>query len=373
MGLGKTGSSALQTGFVRNRRELAAAGVRYPQHRSDQAARRGKAVSGNGWDLYHFLRMADAEEAAATQGLARVEHKVGTAKEETLLYSSEFLVQFERCRLRELDESMTLRGVEVHAVVYVRNLAGYAVSKYSQLVKRSLLTQTFDEYIGGEPGLQPRLAQLDVLREELGQQRVHVIHYDSVRHRQFADFLERVLGIHDHDGFKDASAEVNRSLTGSELELMRHLNSMLETKAQARIVSDALMERPPLGESTRWITRDQLRVLRERHGDAVARVNERHLREHRLRVDSDDVEVVDEDRADEPSLNERERRVLDSWAATARSLERCQRRNEPTGRTTLTQSTESGTGPTAPQLPPALPRRLLQSVRMRARGQQAGA
>lgn len=58
VGAGKTGTSALQAAFVRNRDWLAGHGIDYPPSPWDEAAANHKITSGNGMGLAKFLNPA---------------------------------------------------------------------------------------------------------------------------------------------------------------------------------------------------------------------------------------------------------------------------------------------------------------------------
>lgn len=270
IGMGKTGSSALQVALVHNRESLAAAGVRYPEHASDVRARKGRAGSGNGQALQELLTtdggsLPDVDDAP------------------TVLYSSEFLWYFRPDRLAFLRDRLAERGIPLEVVAYVRDIAGMVVSAYAQSVKRSRyvapLSTYIEEYGVNTAGLGPG-ARLHTLVELLGKENVHVRHYDSERDRLVPLFFTDVLGVASPE---QEPGEINRSLTALETQWMRHMNATLRDDTAALIASEALTRRAPLPSPAFSVSAADLAALEARFGEEVAWVNE-HFLDGRLSV-----------------------------------------------------------------------------------------
>jgi hypothetical protein len=279
MGMGKTGSSALQVAFVQNREQLAARGVHYPVAGSDHIAARGGVVSGNGMEILDHVAPRKNDPDEATRVLEMVRKEVAGADGGAVLYSSEFLYQYRPTRLAEMRDVISGEGATVQAVVYVRDVAGHALSSYSQVVKRSLYTESFAHFLEIGEGtyalnLRPRLNRL---RSTLGAENVKVLHYDGEAAALFAGFMRRVFGVTDLAGFTSALDRVNRSLTRREVEWMRYMNRQLKNKVHARRMSDALISRPPADSSALSMTPQEVELLRQRYGEEVAWVNDTFL------------------------------------------------------------------------------------------------
>jgi len=277
--MGKTGSSALQVAFVQNRDQLAALGVRYPVAASDHIALRGGVVSGNGMEILEHLAPRKNEPGEDTRVLEMVRKEVAGADGGAVLYSSEFLYQYQPTRLAEMREVMAGEGATVQAVVYVRDVAGHALSSYSQVVKRALYTEPLAHYLEVGKGtyglnLRPRLNRL---RSTLGAENVTVLHYDGEADALFAGFMRRVFGVTDLAGFTSSHGRVNRSLTRREVEWMRYMNRQLKNKVHARRMSDTLISRPPADSSALSMTPQEVELLRQRYGVEVAWVNDTFL------------------------------------------------------------------------------------------------
>ena len=269
--MGKTGSSALQVAFVRNRAALAAAGVRYPSHVSDRRAVRGRTVSGNGLALLELLT------TGAGGDLAPVLAELTSSSEPTVLYSSEFLWYFRPDRLSWFVDQLAAVDVDLVVVAYVRDIAGLVVSSYRQMVKRARYVNSLSQYVQEYAAASVELglaARPQSLVELLGPERVLVRHYDSERTSLVSTFFTQVLGVAAPD---EQPGEFNRSLTPLETEWMRYLNLSLSDNRAALIASEALTARPPLLSSGSSISAEDLAVLELGFGPEVAWINEHFL------------------------------------------------------------------------------------------------
>lgn len=283
MGMGKTGSSALQIAFVRNRDLLAKRGILYPLHASDKDALAGKVISGNGLGIIEQFRARERPNKAEFMDDLR---RTIDEAEGDVLYSSELLYNIGSTGVEELRDLAASAGARLQAVIYVRDVAGHALSSYSQVVKRALFTGDFAAYLDPESGrYRPKMqARLRQLHASLGPENVTVLHYDSEREQLFEGFMEQVFGVTDMVEFVGSHGEVNRSLTRKEIEIMRRMNVRLAGRPQARRVSDVIIERQPFGPRQMKIARSELKLLRTRFEDQVQWVNETYFPDGRLSV-----------------------------------------------------------------------------------------
>jgi hypothetical protein len=231
IGMSKTGTSALQVFFVRNREALAAAGVDYPAADSDWLALQGGTVSGNGVELSRFLvptLATAAPEADHPRILATFRRQIAEA-DGTLLYSSEALYYLHHDRFAQLHQICVEAGASLEVVVFLCDIAEHALSEYAQSVKRQRCTETFSEFISFDfppPTYDVRIrSQLEPLVELLGPAHVHAFHYAREKRTMAQTFLREVLGITELAGFELDPGQVNRSLTAREVEWMRLSNA----------------------------------------------------------------------------------------------------------------------------------------------------
>ena len=320
MGMGKTGSSALQVAFVRNRDSLIRADVNYPVHKTDGRASQGKVVSGNGMGVVEAIAPRQNDVAEAHLALQAIDLEVARGAS-TTLYSSELLFSFSKDSIETLLRRMEAVGVELQAVIYVRNMAGHAVSSYAQAVKRRLYTGTFRDYIDRdrEGPYRPSIGRkLQFLHRNLGES-LRVVHYDSVRDQLVGHFFSEILGADLSDQERTNVAErINRSLTRDEVELMRHVNTLITGKKLAHVVGDLVIEQPPLGERRLSISTPELKMLDDAYGSDFEWINSTFFPATRpLSVESGDVSVLDSDDPEVP-LTDRERFLIGCLADLVR-------------------------------------------------------
>lgn len=322
MGLTKTGSTAIQTWCVWNRDFLADHGVRYPEHPSDQAARRGAPLPGNGTPLLPFLGApARMDRAAADRGIDQVVADLLAGGAPLTLASNEKMWgQFRPAKLRGLAERIRAEGVTPQAVVYLRDIAGHAVSVYVQRVQQGAVRVPLEDYLDvgdGDARYEPRLRQtLENLLDILGPNNVIVRHYDSVRQVLMEDFLTEVLEIDSRDGATTPPAAVaNRSLGLREVEWKRYLNARLtEDRNRSKNLGRQLTMLPGLdGDSRLTITPDALAFLDECHGAEVDWVNQQFFGGEPVLSVAGSIGTSPE-RAQPMDLSESERYLLD-WIA----------------------------------------------------------
>jgi hypothetical protein len=317
--MGKTGSSALQVALVRNRELLAERGIRYPAHVTDERALRGETVSGNGLALAPYLAPQDkTTDDEGTAALASLLSEVDTASARSLLYSSEMLFYFDVERLRALHQTLAARGVRLRVMMFVRDIAGHALSSYAQEVKRSMYADPLRTYLEGyclwpaDMSMGPRLR---AAVEIIGVENTVVAHYDTERRHLVQAFLSAVFGIDELTGFEIDPGKVNRSLTARETEWMRHLNSRLNTLLGALIASDVIISREPVDGGRMAVTEAEALALEGRFGDEVSWINETFFTDGRLSI-TGRTPVVD-DALEVPTTTEVDLFLLDCIAELA--------------------------------------------------------
>lgn len=299
VGQPKTGTSALQTWFVHNRSHLRDLGVNYPPHASDAAALKGKVVSGNGVGI-HTVFVSDA--VLANQGAQRGDvnafaNQIDASGHPTTVFSTEALWKLDPDSLARARTALDQRGIRLEVVAYVRDIAGHALSLYGQAVKRHKYIQDFSHFIGRVPtgfGFKQEVARsLFSWAEILGNDALHVIHYDTHRKDTVAPFID-VLGVpKDTIWVPGSIGEVNRSLTREELNLMRQLNQKVANRGQLVKLSNILMDLPALGSRKPRISRIDADFLLDVFESDVDRINDAFFPEDQSLQVLGSVEVVD--------------------------------------------------------------------------------
>jgi hypothetical protein len=224
VGMPKTGTSYLQSIFVRSREELVAQGLRLLPGDTDGF---WVMLAVRGWLREHI----DPPEAFTA--FERFRHEAAASKSPRALLSQELLGGAEDEQISTLLEALT--GYEVHLVVTVRDLAGFAPSAWQQHV-RARGTKTFDEYLDelmgiGETTPNPAYdlhSVLDRWGPHVPAERVHVV---TVPRRGTSErlLLERycsVVGV-DPDRLTTEAARANTSLGLVQAEVLRRVNVAL--------------------------------------------------------------------------------------------------------------------------------------------------
>ncbi|GAA2015546.1 hypothetical protein GCM10009755_29140 [Brevibacterium samyangense] len=293
----------------------------YPAHKSDVAARKGKVVSGNGVGI-HTVFVTDAvlaNQNAQRGDLNEFADRIEASSYTTTVYSTEALWKLDPDRLTRARAILGERGIRLEVVAYVRDMAGHALSLYGQAVKRHKYIQDFSHFIGREPtgfGFKQDVARsLFAWADILGNDALHVIHYDTHRKDAVAPLVD-VLGVpNDTIWVPGSNGEVNRSLTREELNLMRRLNQKVADRGQLVKLSNILMDLPALGSRKARISRADADYLVNTFESDVDRINNTFFPKDRSLQVIGKVEVVDGP-VDAAPLAPRAKFLLD-WLAAA--------------------------------------------------------
>lgn len=270
IGFPKTGSSALQYGFEKNREILAANGIHYGQGHVSALTSRGGITSGNGARLAQYLvprrRTPDFDEAAFAERFAS---RYVSADHPISLISSEALAFAEPAMLARF-ASQVVRNDDVVVVAIIRDIYGHARSAWMQGIKRAASSRDFDAF-----SIESYAAhQVDLLRAyvaALGRERIRLLHYETEKHDLLAAML-RVLGV---DAVVDTSLPaINRSLSSAEIEVLRACNAAHRDPAISRLLSDMLIEKYPDRASHAEVDPEIVARFEARYGDDVAWVND---------------------------------------------------------------------------------------------------
>lgn len=218
----KTGSSALQSFLLNNRKQLARAGFYYPKHAIDK-----NSVSGGHSTLGINLRdqNIDATRKAFTQYLSEA-RRSGLV----LLLSAESLFNHPH-RLKS-----AIPDYRVKIIAFYRDPLDAIYSHYNQAVKRSFITQTFSQFCGPMAyNLEKHPMSGTILNEwadAFGKDAVQVETYQQPIDDQTSieRIFLRLLGINEDDQhtFSFPDARINVSYTAAALELRRLLNFVLK-------------------------------------------------------------------------------------------------------------------------------------------------
>ncbi|KRF16762.1 hypothetical protein ASG90_10985 [Nocardioides sp. Soil797] len=326
VGIPKTGTSALQVAFVRNRELLAEHGIIYPSDPGvpsmDARATRGGVTSGNASLLRAFLMPSKtprgvSPEQALTTAVELIE-KTGDGTS-SLLFSSEFLCRSSLERFATFAAACDDVGYDVEVVGHVRNVVGHAVSQYIQRLKRHRFTGSFADFVEpteGDTYRPPMRSWVEGMGAVLGTSAVTVVHYDSLRNDLVRHFFEEYLQVPADNLAPPLEHTVNRSLTPDEVRLMRQVNQRLNTATGSRLVSDLIIGEDPRVPQRPCVTKaDRDRVV-ELFSDEVDWINAAGIIGGKLELDSPSITIVDE-APDDTEITPSEQTLIDVVATQA--------------------------------------------------------
>ena len=232
VGHGKTGSSWLQSWLAINSKILASKfNVKYIINSSDPSFK-GHFSMGNSHIIEPYLKGKILHPCNFIDDLD---------PQGTLLFSGEKLMQILPSCHHRLEEISTILGTEQPEILLMlRDPYEHALSLYNQKIKSQGLKISFPNFL---PRYDFPLRILRLLRKYPA---THVFHYKNYRTKLFAPLLNLLSLPHDEDWNLPPIEIVNRSLSQSELYLMRSLNCFLPTRFSKSIGSRLITLRPSL-------------------------------------------------------------------------------------------------------------------------------
>ena len=283
IGCGKTGSSALQLWLHDNSPFLQKEGFYYPTFGNNKL-HEYSITSGNGVHLIKAIREENIKSLI-------INNRSSTAK--NLIYSSEAFQGLQDSEIKKLKENTEQLGYELVIIAYVRDVYDIAYSSYLQLVKRHLMSKSFEEFAFSMKKLQ----QFEVIKKfERNINNFNVIHYDSEKDNGLDVAFCKNLSIECNLIPAMKKNKVNRSLTVRESELMRLANQaykekiaekkdIIELSVFSPTLSDALIYNNPEQETEILFNPQIIKHFQEMMRPDVLRINKRYFDgKHLLRI-----------------------------------------------------------------------------------------
>ena len=276
-GAPKTGSSALQVAFARNEAVLEELEVHHPGGSSSRRALKGRTTSGNAVAVARFL--STGREDLRAEAINFLDQSLSQGKATTLL-SAESLYFARSEMLAEIRRVAEPRGVAVSAVIYVRDMLPWALSRYAQQVQRSRFTGSLADFLQLQADSFQVKNRIEAFVDALGHDRVRVIHYDTVAPELVTHFFETVLGWRAENTPVRRPGIVNRSLTRREVGWMREVNGALVNDRGVRVVGETLLKREPSGSSRVSASTDEITLATSLFGSDLAWLNQTFFEGH---------------------------------------------------------------------------------------------
>jgi hypothetical protein len=234
IGLGKTGSSALQSWLSLNSEALSKQGVDYAD--LVPHAKTGEVSSGNGYDLQRALIDQDFDE---------VERLLTTTyffnpKNTVALVSCELFQGIRAPFVQKIHDICAKCDIDVTVIVYIRSVYEQQYSTYLQGIKRSSISHRFGEQ-SADIAFHRSVEYLRRYVRVFGD-KVIAVNYDIAKKDIYGSLAE-IIGI-DTKGLKKLKKKVNRSLTLEEAEVLRRMNR-LHGGVFATNISDFIIKASP--------------------------------------------------------------------------------------------------------------------------------
>ena len=276
VGHGKTGSSWLQSWLAINSKILASKfNVRYKINSNDPSFK-GYFSMGNSYILEPYLNGKILHPSNFIDDLD---------PQGTLLFSGEKLMKILPTCQNRLEEIATILGTEQPEILLMlRDPFDHALSLYNQKIKSQGLKISFASYL-------PRYdLPLKILRFLKKYPKAHIYHYNNCRDNLLAPLLDVLSLPYDEDWNIPPFKIINRSLSQSEIYLMRSLNCLLPTRLSKSIGSKLIALRPYFREEKTnfYLTKVILSEFNARWSPVVDNINQLIPREAALSLPSID-------------------------------------------------------------------------------------
>ena len=221
VGMGKTGTTAIQNALWDNRDVLAECGVTYPTIGAVAKAhhlitpRCPPFLAHTGW---RFLEVAEWAPMLAQSGT------------NTILMSSELIVWAEPDEVAEFCAALS-EHFHVKAAIYLRRQDNALMAGYNQMIKAGTQIQTVEKLIDRQLSRQDYLAKIWPWEKALGAENLIVAPYERGQFHKgdlIDDFLLRVLGMERPEGFEVADVRnPNPRFSRAAMEYKRCINNLI--------------------------------------------------------------------------------------------------------------------------------------------------
>ena len=234
VGMGKTGTTALQEFFWANREQLGQQGIHYPE---------AGVISG----AHHLLSphippfLVDLGDYLKPEQWAP---QLSQVEEPRILISSELMAWAAQDLVREFCTSLQ-EWFDLKIVIYLRRQDSQFMAAYNQQIKAGTQKRRIDQII---PWLMSRFDYEDKIapwEECVGALNIRVRPYER---QQFfggdirRDFLANVLGVHNWEDFKIASGNSNPRLSLQAMEYKLQVNNLIECPELLSSFNGALLD-----------------------------------------------------------------------------------------------------------------------------------
>lgn len=223
IGIGKTGSSALQSFLAKNRERLYEDGIWYPElNASAKVEKKLKSFNGNAEFLNHFnVYFEDMSEKLRRLFEDTCKMLQNGDNNKDILLSREMALK----EAEMVCKNFVTYGFDVKVIVYLRRQDLWGESSWNQNVKSRSYTESCFDFIQASEQQLDYYNRLKEIAAVVGKDNVIVSVYESGAEDIFTTFLS-ILGILNMENYQKDAYQANPSLSANYVEIKRILNSI---------------------------------------------------------------------------------------------------------------------------------------------------
>tara|TARA_R110001592_G_scaffold215025_2_gene468292 strand:+ start:64713 stop:66581 length:1869 start_codon:yes stop_codon:yes gene_type:complete len=233
IGMGKTGTTALQEFFWANRRELRRVGILYPEY----------AMQSHAHHLISPYIPPDLENEWKFQDVAQWAPKLEQSGLDTILLSSELIAWAARNDVIEFCKAID-KWFDLTVTLYLRRQDNMIMANYNQLVKSGTQLLELDWVLENGPVQFDYQRILEPWISALGMDNIIVRPYEKGQFYQAdirRDFMHHVFGLDKLEGFVTPSGNPNPRFSTAAMSYKLQLNKLFENPAKSSKFNSLLL------------------------------------------------------------------------------------------------------------------------------------
>lgn len=225
VGIGKTGSSALQSFLAKNRERLYEDGIWYPELNAGmKVEEKLKLFNGNADFLVHFkVYYEDMREEIRQLFEDTCKKLQNSDSNKDILLSREMTLE----EAKMVCKNFVAQGFDVKVIVYLRRQDLWGESSWNQNVKSRSYTGSCFDFVQTSEQQLDYYNRLKEIAAVVGKNNVIISIYEPRKDSEdiFTTFLG-MLGIHNVENYQKDTYQVNPSLSANYVEIKRIFNSI---------------------------------------------------------------------------------------------------------------------------------------------------
>jgi hypothetical protein len=233
IGLGKTGTTALQEFFWSNRKQLSEFGIDYPDY---------AVIAG----AHHVVspHQPNFLQAIPFQPVEKWAPEIAKSEQQNILLSSELIAWTAADLVGHYCEHL-LQYFELKVIIYIRRQDDQIMAAYNQQVKAGVQKKKVHEVMEKMIKRFDFKERIAVWEKYVGRSNILIRPYERKQfHEQDIrwDFLYSVFQINDYSRFQLSEKNTNPRLSFTSLEYKRLLNQLFDDAEQSNLFNDILLQ-----------------------------------------------------------------------------------------------------------------------------------